>query len=99
MFHSDEMLGKLHTVLLFGDSPEELDAHKIRPIWGVEAEGNIVRLTPLGDTGASMVAGIVHEDRKLPAWILLLDVLESFYDAFLVKGSVLAVHVDLASSG
>ena len=58
-----------------------------------------MRLTPLGDTPVSMIGGIVHEDCKLIAWVLPLDMLESFFDAFIVKGSILTVHVDLASSG
>ena len=42
-------------------------------------------LAPLGHIGAGMVRGVVHKERKLVAWVLLLDLLERLLDAVLVK--------------
>ena len=79
------MISELHTVFLLSNPPEEFDPHQIWPIWGVEAEGNIMGLAPLGHIGAGMVRGVVHKERKLVAWVLLLDLLERLLDAVLVK--------------
>ena len=53
------------TILNLGKSPEELDAHQVWTVLGVEADRYVVVLAPAQNAISTVDAGIVHIDGPL----------------------------------
>lgn len=96
---ADVHLGQLLAVLDLREAPEELDAHEVGPILGVEADRDVVGLAPGHHVVMDMRGGVVHIDRPLVAiWQRLLGQDHGRFDGLVGEGSVLTVHVDLSQA-